>query len=141
MVELKSCPFCGSDELSHGWNGSSDEEQGVVQCHGCGAAMIGEWEDQAIARWNLRAATASPLGGQSQALDDLNPPIKTEPARGWRPDREAVARIIDPVSWRKAEERPERMRPRDSVFESVAMSLAKADAILNLPPAPSEVKD
>lgn len=55
-VELLCCPFCGSDELSHGAQDSgTGDERGVVQCHVCDAAMLAEWEDEAIAAWNRRA--------------------------------------------------------------------------------------
>lgn len=81
------------------------------------------------------------------------------PDRGWRPDREAVARIISPSSWEAREAainegyewmdrdptnwgedtrtfmRDQRFRDGDGF---VSPSLAKADAILALPDAPAE---
>ena len=54
---LLPCPFCGTDELSHGWaapgfrDGVSD---GHVECMGCGALVIAATEQDAIAAWNRR---------------------------------------------------------------------------------------
>lgn len=59
MSEMKPCPFCGSDELSHGSArpGFNEESSGIVQCHddNCGACMLGYDEDEAIVKWNTRA--------------------------------------------------------------------------------------
>ena len=55
--ELLPCPFCGSDELSHGAQDmGTGDERGVVQCHSCDAAMLADWEDEAIAAWNRRSS-------------------------------------------------------------------------------------
>lgn len=56
---------------------------------------------------------------------------RTQAPDSWRPDRDAVARIIDPVAWASAgwDRNPERI---------VDSSLAKADAILALSPQTAE---
>lgn len=55
--ELKPCPFCGSDELSHGWQAPGVDgsmNTGTVECHNCNAFIYAEGEDEAIAAWNSR---------------------------------------------------------------------------------------
>lgn len=55
--ELLPCPFCGTDELSHGWaapgfrGGYSD---GHAECMECGVLVIAATEQDAIAAWNRR---------------------------------------------------------------------------------------
>lgn len=56
---LLDCPFCGSGELSVGYQ--EPPHQGVVQCHSCDAAMIRDSEAEAIAAWNRRP-TPIPAG-------------------------------------------------------------------------------
>lgn len=62
----------------------------------------------------------------------------------WKPDREAVARIIDPRSWSNFDywgARPERgIMSADQLQRMVAPSLAKADAILALSPPAGEAE-
>jgi Lar family restriction alleviation protein len=58
MEELKPCPFCGSDELSHGH--TFPPHQGEVQCHNCDALIFAGNEAAAIAKWNRRALSPPP---------------------------------------------------------------------------------
>lgn len=57
--ELKPCPFCGSDELSHGWSAPGYDgsmSTGNVECHNCNALIYtAGGEAEAIAAWNKRA--------------------------------------------------------------------------------------
>lgn len=69
MVDLKLCPFCGSDEISHGYQ--SPPEQGVVQCHACGAVVFADDEDEAIVKWNTRTAKDSPQVQVVGITDDM----------------------------------------------------------------------
>lgn len=77
MVTPLPCPFCGGDELSHGWespgvNGSPST--GTVQCHNCNALVFAEpSEADAITAWNTRAPvhqSASP-SGLVEALESI----------------------------------------------------------------------
>ena len=52
---------------------------------------------------------------------------------GWRPDREAIARIIDPAEWALDDVGRSKEPPVRALF--LDASLAKADAILALPPS------
>ncbi|WP_267550300.1 Lar family restriction alleviation protein [Rhizobium rhizogenes] len=52
--EILPCPFCGSDEISHGYQ--APPYQGTAQCHDCGAAIIEDDEEAAIKAWNRRAS-------------------------------------------------------------------------------------
>lgn len=58
-VELKPCPFCGSDELSHGWSAPGFDGSnctGNVECHNCNALIYTHGgEAEAITAWNTRA--------------------------------------------------------------------------------------
>lgn len=62
LVELKPCPFCGSDELSHGWSAPGYDgsmSTGNVECHSCNALVYANGgESDAIAAWNARAEAA-----------------------------------------------------------------------------------
>jgi hypothetical protein len=56
--DLKPCPFCGGDELSHGWSSpgiDGSSSTGSVECHACNALVYAETEVQAIAVWNGHA--------------------------------------------------------------------------------------
>lgn len=66
MVDLLPCPFCGGTELSHGY--SWPPEIGVVQCHSCDALVTADSEDEAITKWNRRAA---PSAGLREALNAI----------------------------------------------------------------------
>lgn len=60
-VTLLPCPFCGGDELSHGWSSPGYDgsmHSGSAECHSCGALIIAETEAEAITAWNTRATTA-----------------------------------------------------------------------------------
>lgn len=92
--ELKPCPFCGSDELSHGWSAPGCDgsmSTGNVECHNCNALIYSQQgECDAIAAWNTRA---SPV--------DANKPTPTAVADSAAADSvvngdlvEAVARAI-----------------------------------------------
>lgn len=55
--ELKACPFCGSDELSHGWSAPGIDgsmSTGTVECHSCNALIYADTEAEAITAWNTR---------------------------------------------------------------------------------------
>lgn len=63
-MELKPCPFCGSDAILHtiephthmlatfmpDYDGGS-----FVECTGCTACVSGDTEDEAVEAWNRRA--------------------------------------------------------------------------------------
>lgn len=56
-VTLKPCPFCGEQPSGHG-HGFVGYHYGIVDCE-CGAAVqVSGSEQDAIAAWNTRAATA-----------------------------------------------------------------------------------
>lgn len=61
-VTLEPCPFCGSDELSHGFADSGNHHVGLVKCEadGCGCFYYADDEEQAIACWNTRQAHSIP---------------------------------------------------------------------------------
>ncbi len=64
-TELLPRPFCGGDELSHGYD-NAGIYQSVVRCHAddCGAAivLVGQSEGDAIAAWLVAEADGtSPL--------------------------------------------------------------------------------
>jgi Lar family restriction alleviation protein len=56
--ELKPCPFCGSDEISHGHVDYGAQGYGNVECHTCDALVTADTEAEAIAVWNTRADDA-----------------------------------------------------------------------------------
>ena len=65
-VTLKPCPFCGGDELSHGWDSpgwDGSEMTGNVECHGCRSFILADDEREAIAAWNTRTdgGAATPM--------------------------------------------------------------------------------
>jgi hypothetical protein len=51
-MEVKNCPRCGSDALSHGW--SFPPMTGSVQCFadGCEVIALADTEAEAVAMWN-----------------------------------------------------------------------------------------
>ena len=52
MTELKLCPFCGSDDLSHVLNDDGDQS---IWCENCSAAgPIHAYQTEAEAAWNIR---------------------------------------------------------------------------------------
>lgn len=51
--ELKPCPFCGGDELSHGYI-QAGVIMGNVECHSCNACIWADSESEAITAWNTR---------------------------------------------------------------------------------------
>jgi Lar family restriction alleviation protein len=55
-VELKPCPFCGSEQVTtapdHEFGGTTWD----VICKACGARVSSDLEEQAIAAWNTRQA-------------------------------------------------------------------------------------
>jgi Lar family restriction alleviation protein len=54
--KVKNCPFCGGDEVSHGY--TYPPEEGSVQCHDCDAFVVADSEAEAIVKWNARALTS-----------------------------------------------------------------------------------
>jgi restriction alleviation protein Lar len=63
---LQICPFCGGVAKLYPQTYSEENPSevigpAVVNCHDCSAAVIGDWEDDALAAWNRRAL--SPLKG------------------------------------------------------------------------------
>lgn len=67
--ELKPCPFCGGDEISHGYNDPppAPDLYGIVQCHTCDAFMLGADEREAIRAWSARTEPGPPI------MDKWNP--------------------------------------------------------------------
>ena len=61
-IELKPCPFCGGaphlePELYSEENPSEVIGPASVGCQNCGAAIWGDWSENAIDAWNRRAPT------------------------------------------------------------------------------------
>lgn len=85
----------------------------------------------------------SPPEFAEDVADALNKALtRPQPSQpSWRPDREAVARIIDPSKWRVLDsylaDVKRKYRGKDAAYDPEAFkdkeSLAKADAILALP--------
>ena len=69
---LKPCPFCGGDELSHGYTMAGGQMIGNAECHTCGVYIVAEDEVSAIENWNTRAdpLTGTPPVPQDQGLRD-----------------------------------------------------------------------
>lgn len=102
-LALKPCPFCGSNDISHRY--VRDGRQ--VFCQGCRASApptfhgpAGDTIERAIASWNTR------------------------------PDREAVARIVDPKAFAPVTGDYD-WHPDDRVHAQ-NVALKQADAILSL---------
>jgi Lar family restriction alleviation protein len=56
---LEPCPFCGGDELSHGWDSpgiDGSAHTGNVECHACNVLLYQGTEAEAITAWNTRIA-------------------------------------------------------------------------------------
>lgn len=73
-TELLPCPFCGSDELSHGWSApgvDGSATTGEVQCHNCNAVIWTDTESDAITAWNTRAIEAAEADLLGRALEAL----------------------------------------------------------------------
>ena len=69
---LKPCPFCGGDELSHGYTMAGGQMIGNAECHTCGVYIVAEDEASAIENWNTCAdpLTGTPPVPQDQGLRD-----------------------------------------------------------------------
>jgi len=52
-AKLLPCPFCGSDETSHGYV-QAGVVMGNCECHACNACIWADAEADAIAAWNTR---------------------------------------------------------------------------------------
>lgn len=50
-----NCPFCGSDEISHGIEFRYPDDIAHVQCHECDAFITAPSEIEALTAWNTRA--------------------------------------------------------------------------------------
>ena len=102
MIELKPCPFCGVDPVSHrdirvtGWVVKCDESE-------CGYAEVFAYEeDSAIAQWNSRRP--APIGPSPEpacwvAEHRLGPPLSNH----FKTYAEAIARVAhrdDHEDWR-----------------------------------------
>lgn len=72
--ELLPCPFCGSDELSHGWSSpgyDGSPSTGNVECHNCNALIYSAGgESSAITAWNTRS-TPQPKPLDPPAQDEV----------------------------------------------------------------------
>ena len=69
---LKPGPFCGGDELSHGYTMAGGQMIGNAECHTCGVYIVAEDEASAIENWNTCAdpLTGTPPVPQDQGLRD-----------------------------------------------------------------------
>lgn len=58
MVELKKCPFCGSDNVEFMPDEkqfSGDTTTGFIWCHGCDFSSDGFYSEEiAVKKWNRR---------------------------------------------------------------------------------------
>lgn len=64
---LLRCPFCGGDEISHGYEAYSELMIAAVQCHKCDAVVTADTEEEAIAVWNTRAPASDSLAVKMEA--------------------------------------------------------------------------
>ena len=74
QAELLPCPFCGGDELAHGWSSPGMDgsmHTGSVECHSCNAMVYAGTEAEAIAAWNRRATPKSSEGELLRALQTI----------------------------------------------------------------------
>jgi len=72
--ELLPCPFCGGDEISHGWSSPGYDgsmHTGNVECHACNAFILADTEAEAIAAWNTRTAAEDEIAELREALGSL----------------------------------------------------------------------
>lgn len=86
--ELLPCPFCGGDELSHGWSApgvDGSATTGEVQCHTCDALLWKETEAEAITAWNTRASNT-----REDALEEQ--PQLAHPSKGPEPSLRQLVR-------------------------------------------------
>lgn len=68
--ELLPCPFCGSDELSHGYvNYGGALTIGNVECHSCDVVVTANTEAEAITAWNTRLASTEALRAEIAERD------------------------------------------------------------------------
>jgi len=102
--QLKSCPFCGSDDIVR--ESASKPYPDYFVCQDCGA-------NADIAAWNTRAPTSPPPVSRQDRL----------------PSVEEVARVIEPRAWEKGE--GFKWRYRDAL-DVQAVALSKASAILGM---------
>ncbi len=93
-TELLPRPFCGGDELSHGYD-NAGIYQSVVRCHAddCGAAivLVGQSEGDAIAAWNTRAAPA-PVA--SEEVERVRDTLAAMSAFSTDPDPRSAGKIL-----------------------------------------------
>lgn len=95
VVTLLPCPFCGSDELSHGWDRpgwDGREETGNVQCGNCDAFILHDSEAEAITAWNTRHREQDTLSREGREADpfaaiteEVRELVEDEEAGFWRP--------------------------------------------------------
>lgn len=100
--ELKNCPFCGSDEISHGsaYPGYIADLHGIVQCHSCDAYMLGGEEEDAIAAWNTRQSNPVAAGvgeGLREAITLCASHLR-EKAKGFRAAATAQGKKVGPLA-------------------------------------------
>ena len=69
-AEPKPCPFCGSEEISHGWSAPGFDgsmQTSLVECHNCNAMIYTPGgEDAAIAAWNTRTNFEASIRAECQ---------------------------------------------------------------------------
>ena len=53
MTELKSCPFCGADDVNLSVREDEDGES-YIYCHVCNSVYYGDQSQNIIEMWNRR---------------------------------------------------------------------------------------
>jgi hypothetical protein len=128
-AELTPCPFCGGEAHFQPQQGNNPAPFSWDVIHHCDHGFIrfgGGFEkitqEQAAALWNRRATPAEARSASPE----------------WRPDLEAVARVIDPDAWAYFDTDAGQHNTTDLLrFDAWKQSsLRKAKAILALPTPP-----
>jgi len=137
---LLPCPFCGGDELSHGWSSpgmDGSAHSGSVECHACDVLIVGANESEAIAAWNRRAPVP-----QAAEIERLRAEYDRGRVDGQREMRERAVGVASEIAISAAERRDTARTERDGqsalvhAAEAVgASSVARAIFTLPVPQA------
>lgn len=123
---LLPCPFCGGDELSHGY-AQAGIVMGNVECHACNACLWADTESEAIAAWNTRAQPAQSVHQLDGAPVRTDSGIRLDAALD-RVTKAAVADSAEKITAAIAEKFASPPRPDDDVVERVAYAIILGSA-------------